>query len=302
MIRFIGENKDENLASWRLRIKPLYEYLKSEGVNVETTNVPTELVKGDTLIFSKHFDPSHLVVAEAARRGGCKIIFDICDSHWGREFGPYYSAMSALSDCITVPTLFLSTVALEHIGQWRGNKYNANIRVIPDVCTRKRLPPRIGNNFLFYGHQSNLDPLYNFLQKTDFDSSKLTWISNIKGDNPFPKSKFIPWSIEALDEEIEKSNIVLIPQDTTKLHSMSKSSNRVMDALMAGNFVVASPVASYVEYCRWIHIGSIDEGIKWALENPNKLENMITSAQDHIEKNYRVENVAKHWKLLIDTL
>ena len=69
--------------------------------------------------------------------------------------------------------------------------------------------------------------------------------------------------------------------------TLAKSSNRIIESLWAGRFVVAHPIPSYMEFNKWAWIGGdLAEGIAWMVDNAASIAGRVSAAQDYIASAY----------------
>jgi hypothetical protein len=75
-----------------------------------------------------------------------------------------------------------------------------------------------------------------------------------------------------------------------------KSPNRVIDSIQQGRFVLTNDgVDSYKNLSDYIHLGSLKEGLKWALNNRDQVIEKIKQGQIYINKNHSPKTVGQRW-------
>jgi hypothetical protein len=221
----------------------------------------------DVLIFAK---PQPEEVSEI-RRGS---VVDFCDD-WFDEY-PWYGKMLTFADAVTCPTMEMA----RRIKQ-RG--YNAT--VIPDPYEFAESEPHCGgNNLLWFGHGTNIDDLWAARQQ--LKGYPLRVVSNVAGA--------IKWSIPTLLDEMSKADIVIIPK-----YADYKSSNRAVEAIRRGCFVVAEPHPS-LNIIPGIWIGDLREGIEWASRNQQEANNRTGKAQSFASKSHSPSRISSAWRMICE--
>jgi hypothetical protein len=75
-----------------------------------------------------------------------------------------------------------------------------------------------------------------------------------------------------------------------------KSPNRVIDGIQQGKFVIANNgVESYKSLKEFIHLGDIADGLKWSLNNKDKVIEKIIQGQKYVYKNHSPDMIGKKW-------
>lgn len=216
----------------------------------------------DVLVYGKHF--VGLNQAKKYKR----LIFDICDNHFGNKtLSDYYKAHAYNADLITVNSEFMAKIVLAETGR--------TAMVIPDPYESEECEPSIGFYPFWFGHESNL-----------VDVEPYRHISGLKvltGDN---------WSRDRQIEMLGECSCVLIP--TGK--SMAKSANRLIEAVRNGRFVVAGELPAHEEFKRFMWIGkNLDDGIQWLYSNPSEALQRIRDCQAYIRDRYSPLTISKLW-------
>ncbi len=108
--------------------------------------------------------------------------------------------------------------------------------------------------------------------------------------------RFVPWSREAVDAELRKADLVLLPQDTASPWGRVKSHNRLVEALRAGRFALASPIPSYLELGDYAWTGgNLADGFDWALRHPSEVLARIAAGQRYVEKRFAPAVIGERW-------
>ena len=111
----------------------------------------------------------------------------------------------------------------------------------------------------------------------------------------FDKISILNWTWELQGELLKDTDIVLIPVESQNYRTDTKSANRLIDGLMSGNFVVTTPLSSYVEFEPYTWQKDYVQGIKWAQEHPGKVIDRIKQGQEYTRQRYSKEIIAQKW-------
>ena len=257
---------DTKHASSRLRCVIPAQQLKGLGVEI----VPD----GDILVWGKHF-----LDLEAAARFPKKV-FDVCDDHFDGPHAGYYRKAISIADLVTCNSDAM---------RFRLHQMGVIARVIPDPYETPRLNPTWGEGVVWFGHESNLPDLYRVAghvsQKLTIVSKKLT-------------ADIVEWSPEAQREALSKAAVVILP--TGK--SPCKSANRLLEAVMAGKYVVAEPLPAYEEFSRYVWVGDIKRGLDYAFNNPDECLRKVRQCQMEMGGRYSPVVIGSQWRDALQTL
>lgn len=273
-INFVTVLGDE-IASKRLRINILAQALQDMGHVPIISNAP--LKDADIVVFSKHkrADESEMAIA---CKGKTKIVFDLCDDHFQGSKAGHYLRMCSLADVVTVSTPQLAERVYWYTGMHPKiihDPYENGIKAAKAPSQKKRV--------LWHGHGTNLNAL-----KPLPEEYSLRVLCN----KPSEIGDYRPWSMEELEEGLEWCDVVIIPQTDDK-KNLVKTHNKATTSLRAGRYVVASPwPEAYSVYPIWR--GDIEEGLKWAFENPENAMKVVEKCQQ-ISEQFSPESMAKAW-------
>lgn len=257
-----------------------------------------------------------------------KYIFDISDNKWPlqREILNY-----------TAEVAKVITTTCETLGQVIRKNTGKQSIVIPDPTERNEEEAKFDpeNNLVVYygsdGNYKNVD--WESIQK-DLDTVRKTDIIKItnlpkeilphkmsKYRDKIPKmndkereelikkvteeyKKVIPWSFEIQAEFVRRCSFILLPVSSKNVDMMkSKGNNRPVDALRMGRYVIATEgVPSYDLLKDFIHIGDIQEGYKWALNNKEEVLDKIKRGQKFVRENYELPIIANQWQNIYNTI
>lgn len=259
-----------DMASFRYRASMPALELRKQGFEVSLNDG-----MADVVVFSKP-DAAGLDVARRAKKDGTKIVADFCDDHFSHEtLGPVYREFIGIADQVICPTA--------------GMQEKSGGDVIADPYEIERCQPHAnGDECIWFGHQRNLDEIIGSGLK----------LRIVTGPNERVKG-YVPWSVENLKANLAVSNIAVLP---TLKWGEYKSANRVINAAMAGCFVVAGDKPSYREFRKFLWIGPTKGGMQWAKAFQNELNDRVTEAQDYIESKYSPKVIGQQWADMLNSL
>lgn len=222
----------------------------------------------DTLIFTKPQSGELMDIARAKARGAW-VVVDFCDDHF--EWVHYADALR-MADAVTCPTEAMAA---------RIKELGRDAVVVPDGYESAEFTPHChGTNLLWFGHAVNKHSLERIMP--DLEGYPLRVVSNFGGA--------IPWSPEVMDIEFARADIVVVPFTDPK-----KSSNRTLEAIRRGCFVVAEPHPA-INHIPGIWLGNIKEGIEWARQNLQEANQRIGTAQRSVATSYSRQTLVGAWK------
>lgn len=109
--------------------------------------------------------------------------------------------------------------------------------------------------------------------------------------------RYAKWSTDCLWRSLQEADLVVIPQVMNDKTRNAKSSNRLVESMWAGRFVVANPIPSYQEFGDWAILDErISDGLSLALTRQESLTKRIVEAQGHIETNYSIRAIGARWE------
>jgi glycosyltransferase involved in cell wall biosynthesis len=112
----------------------------------------------------------------------------------------------------------------------------------------------------------------------------------------YKKNNMYHWSFEKQGQIVKDCDIVLIPLPKGMPLVQVKSPNRVIDGLQQGKFVIANEgVDSYEKFKDYICLGSIKDGLNWALNNKEEVIEKIKRGQQYIEQYHSAEEIGRRW-------
>jgi glycosyltransferase involved in cell wall biosynthesis len=111
------------------------------------------------------------------------------------------------------------------------------------------------------------------------------------------------WSVPALEQALAACDMVVLPFDAGSMLSKGKSNNRALQALVAGRYVVAHPLESYLALGDYIGLdASIAQGVLTALADPAATLKRLQAGQAFVEAQYSPAAIAARWLALRDAL
>ena len=275
------------------------------------TDEPKKIIRHfrpKVLIISKVFHNKVFDLVKIAKKEGIKIISIFDDWNFDKESKTDKTSvnlpLAKISNLIIVKTKAASIVLKENT--------NLKSSIIPDMVRFKMAPPstKIDSpiNLIWFGMHSNHDSLFQELQNINNLGFKVNLKVVTNFSNEFKsllvinykniKFKIIEWQTDFY-KEIISSNVVIIPYPKDK-ERLVKSSNRIIDSINLGKFVILSDVKQFIEFKEFSYYGDIAQGLKWLKYNTDKIEIIVKNAQNHVSKNYSQEAVSNLWKKTIE--
>ena len=185
--------------------------------------------------------------------------------------------------------------------------------VIPDTLRFEshNIISRISYPFevCWFGMNSNHDSLINELKNIDAINLKVNlriitiFIDELKLKIQALKLtniniQYVEWYKDA-NKEIVKSDIVILPYPNDK-ERLVKSSNRIIDSLNLGRFVIMSYAKQFEEFKDYTYFGNISDGLMWLNSNFNEAINKIEKGQKHVNNKYSLSEVSSLWQKIIN--
>jgi hypothetical protein len=297
MIKFYIPKGVLRRASVRFRASvPLQGMRKEDGFITKVD----EAKSGEIIVLAKnvHFEDIDLL-----KKKNIKFIFDICDDKWNKDPELYnYACKNA--NLITTTCELLQTKIKEYTGK--------TAFIIPDPTEREqempKFEPKKHIKFAWFGGRKSFslfdwDNVINDIRKVTNNfsihavtnkpekaSKRLNHLLNSKIMNMYH------WSFEKQGQIVRECDIVLIPLPKDMPLVQVKSPNRVIDGIQQGRFVLTNDgVDSYKNLSDYIHLGSLKEGLKWALNNRDQVIEKIKQGQIYINKNHSPEIIGQRW-------
>ncbi len=313
----------------------------SAYLGLDTPAVLEHLAPGriDAVVFSKLSTPrgpafdvfarAHLGTADHARARGLGVVVDLVDNVFETDRGEFFAALLARADAVTVPTEPLAEACARHT--------RAPVLLVDDPVEGGRRPPRFapprpvprfgfgraaprplqllwfGGQYRTYRDLAALFPaLGEFARKQPVDLSIVTGtddriareIESLRSSAPRTFSaRFVAWSLEAVAEELEACDLVLIPADLRDAMRATASANRLARALWAGRAVVAHPLPSYVDFrdATLLHTDLV-AAVRTAVADAAETERRIGIGQELVAARFAPAAVSRRWREVLESL
>jgi glycosyltransferase involved in cell wall biosynthesis len=126
---------------------------------------------------------------------------------------------------------------------------------------------------------------------------------NLRRTNEKCELRFVPWSRAAVAVELARADLVLLPQDAASEWGRVKSHNRLVEALRAGRFAIASPIPSYLELSDYAWIGEpLADGVEWALAHPIDVLAKLRAGQNAVEQRFSPRKIGERWASTLNVI
>jgi len=293
-------------ASHRIRGDVSAQTLTNMGIEAVANNKMGDVDSNTLFVGLKNTMPENLL---EAKRLGATTVYDLCDNKFDEK--AEYLPCCRAADIITVNSKLMADSVRENTGR--------DSIIIPDPYERPELDASFNTNrpikLLWYGSSASLKFVnwvqlwqrlerevvnYHFtivVAKADRLAGKMKSRQQrgaFSGVN-FDKISILNWTWELQGELLKDTDIVLIPVESQNYRTDTKSANRLIDGLMSGNFVVTTPLSSYVEFEPYTWQKDYVQGIKWAQEHPGKVIDRIKQGQEYTRQRYSKEIIAQKW-------
>lgn len=252
----------------------------------------------------------HRPIVDALVAAGKCVIADVCDDvtrYGGILATTWDNARKAAA--ITVPT--------PHLAGRLRDKTGVPIHVVHDAVEGPPRPfrgPRTDGplRLFWYGWQHKVGVLMARLERLRaFAASTrpihLTVMSDVfeireemaalmtSGDDAL-SIDVMPWSIEDFDNQMEDSDLALIPFGTS-IDFSGRSPLKLMQALWQGRLAISEDLESYPDFARFdvLH-GDIVDGIRYINSDPKRAVENLRVAQIYIRDTYLPSVLAKRWQ------
>ncbi len=313
---FVEKGKIPKRASQRFRgLIPLQHMLPTDGF----IDKVEEATKDDLVIMSKSIGVKDFLYL---KEKGIKFVFDICDNKWrlGKDSIENTKIMDA--GCRYAN---LITTTCKELRSKIFNESGKTAIIIDDPFERAIEEPRFephkkNLNFCYFGGRKSFSlvdweeviAILNFVcKKNGIDytlnciTQKHLQVSEELTHHLYPDGPLImyEWNYELQKDLVSKSDFVLLPVPADGFSPVIgfKSPNRVIDSIAQGRYVITTwGVHSYRNYIDFIGIGSIQNSINWAMNNPKLVLDKIKQGQKYIKKHHSPEVIAKQWMSLRD--
>ena len=300
-----------NLASIRLRAGFAYAALYASGYEVTfgdtITKPPQVIIIGKIGASSLNKRSEHWLkqIRFFVQQYQSAIALDYTDNHLDSKsvMSDFYCQALRLADYYVVPSTYLAS----SLNLRKSRRTFLVDDGLEFVCS----PPRFTaldapNRALWFGHESNLEYLLEFLKTTSTSTPyELAIVSGaqapaiLKSTNlnlaQFAnKITFIPWSIENLIATAKECNICIIPSNPRDVRKAGASPNRLITSLALGLPTAADRLESYSKFEKFF-VDLRAPQFEELLENPHNFHSMVRNAQDDVVPYFFPENIGKQW-------
>jgi hypothetical protein len=118
----------------------------------------------------------------------------------------------------------------------------------------------------------------------------------VEAEKPTWTVGYTAWSPAAVEEAIERSDFVVLPQEQGTAWGRVKSHNRLVQTIRCGRLAIASPIPSYVELSDYAWVGErLDAGLRWALEHPEDAATRVLRGQAYVTERFSPEAIGVKW-------
>lgn len=246
-----------------------------------------------------------------SKAAGRRLVLDICDYPFAEKppgVVRFYEQALQLADAVTVNSARMAEMMAPHARQAP--------QVIEDAilapARRPEFAPGKVLELLWFGHVNNLRYLERVLESLAAYGGRrrcrLT-IVTAPGQGveqavqriqvhcaPQLSARFMPWSLESTRMALRQCDLVLIPGDPADPLKSGVSSNRLAEALQAGRFAVASPLASYQPFADAAWLGDdLIIGIEWALQHRGEVLVRLQRGQLQVAQRLAAEVIGRQW-------
>jgi hypothetical protein len=255
-----------------------------------------------------------------------KVIVDVCDNYFLGPAAAYLGRMMSKATVVVANSEATADLIFEHTGAkstvigdpaetaWGVPGFPSMKRGWASVLGRRQSRPL---QLLWYGGPlRSFEPLLKLLPRL-VEFSERQPISLHLVSAPFAdiegtverfnqsaphnfRLTFRAWNRQDLGAAISAADLVLLPGDPGDPSRTGASANRLIDAIWAGRYVVASGIPSYWEFR---HAASIGEDLiahlDWALSHPQLIVKRIEAGQNIIRERYTPAAIGRAWQAVL---
>tara|TARA_B100001769_G_scaffold265766_1_gene251351 strand:- start:123 stop:1091 length:969 start_codon:yes stop_codon:yes gene_type:complete len=270
--------------------------------------------KPDVIIFGKCLNSNTINLAKEAKKRNIKTISCFNDWHFKAETTKqekqFYlnNILAQNTDHIVVKSLEAGITIKKNTG-FSFNVIGDCLRYNSfEISTTYIKDPKL----LWFGSSSNHDTLLmglNEIEKLKI-VSKIFIVTNISQKlidklksnyYKYIKLSLISFSEINLINVAKASSIIIMPLIEDHIRFV-KSSNRILDSLNFGKFVIKSKTTYHTELDEYCYVGNIGEGINWYFDNYDKVIEKIKNGKNFVQNNYSLESIGNQWLKLLNTI
>lgn len=318
----IQQAHNSNLASIRMRAALTMTLLKN---NFKSTVSPNLNISKNTnvigvgkisVINDSNEYKTWLKVIQTAKRNGTKIFLDYTDNHLrdaNSSTELFYAYKKIIPECDSV------VCSSDYLQKSVQKHFDINTVIIDDPIEVEITPAKKilqhSPTGLWFGHVSNLNFLFSFLQN-EFKPTfkiKLLVLSNVwqfskeiiahleKSASPLVEIIVIPWSLENLHKVASISDFCIIPCGINDERKMGVSSNRLATSLALGLPCFADNAPSYNEFSKYFDPLKIELIEDFYSNNEYYIEK-VSSSQFIINERFSKKTISEEWYRFLNDL
>ena len=292
-------------------------YLKMPKLIIkQDTNINKILdeIQPNVIIFGKCFNSNIINLAIEAKKRNIKIISCFNDWHFkpktSKQEKQFYlnNLLAQNSDHIVVKSLEAGKIIKKNTG--------LSFNIIGDCLRYSSL--EISNNntkdskLLWFGSSSNHDTLFMGLNEIENNkiNSKIFIVTNLsqklvdelnKNNYKYIKASLIPFSEVNLIKAVNETSMIIMPLIEDHIRFV-KSSNRILDSLNFGKFVIKSKTSYHTELDQYCFVGNIGEGINWYFDNYDIAIEKVKNGKKFVQNNYSLHAIGNQWLKLLNII
>jgi hypothetical protein len=307
----ITDISSSSFASYRLRSalfssKIFKDFKVTYGENIENIDQLDYLFVGK--IYSKRSDlfDKWIHLIKTYKKTNKKVFFDYTDNHL--EFdtlaGKFYKNILDKNDHIITSSAYLKFLI-------QNTFEKINVIEDPIDISPQKIIKMNNNEFLFYGHNTNISYLLKLIPKWEKTKNYTLHVQSshyglqiIQQESQYvakPNNleiKLELWSIENMLERAKKVSGIIIPGDINDPRKQGVSSNRLITAFALGLPVAASKYDSYLDFDNQFANIDYKNEFETFLKNPTLYSSRVVMAQKKLNS-FTKDNIALKWLNLI---
>jgi hypothetical protein len=236
------------------------------------------------------------------RARGVALLADYSDDHFEDPLrGPAYVAIASAADGVVASTPGLAEVIKQHT--------SLPVSVITDPVEGRQGEPRVPERppfrLLWFGHPLNLETLRYGLPQLERVAAEIPYSLTLvtasgAGAEGLAPARFRTWSAQAMREELQICDAVVIPSNPYDPRKAVKSPNRFTESLWAGRFVLAHALPAYEELADYGWVGEdLGQGLRWLATHAREASVRVARGQAAVAARFAPQVIAEAWKAAI---
>ena len=292
-------------ASARIRAEWPAKYLQADIVAPEDPGVDASFY--DLVVFQKCYSEKFQCLADYLKKKNPKIklVFDLCDAEWlTRE--EELKAMIKRMDFVIASTNQIKKWVQRNCPGTKCYKipdghdldYYSQVDYFKDGNEIKVLPIQINEpmKYIWYGNSGTIKSLKAILPVLERITGKGDTLTIIADERSLGQVKsrkieikFVPWTLETVNNEVRKGNLVLNPRLDTPGYAV-KSNNKTVMAYILGLPCIDRVVSEDQEW--------LADLIKF--RNPEYRKEDVDKKRPELLAKYSMQAIAELWKKTLD--